>query len=269
MNTNFRLLGLDTFPDLSNKRVFIGISGGINSAAVLCYLATIHPEPLRPKTVYSFYAHLKEHTADTLPFVRALAIYGKKHFPFFSIKFSVGSVNELFRKEKFIPHPILSPCSERLKIIPIMKYKASIEADVDLVGFVYTERQRMKRQQAKAENPGSILYPISAYSDEDCLALVKRELGWYPHVYDIRDESGKRVFMHNNCMPCKNMQGNLFSDGTATKHYAAVKTHFPTHYQNALDTLHAIEEKTGKPNWWGRPVKDTDTVVGCNDYVCE
>lgn len=268
-NHNLRLLGLEeAFLDLSDKRAFLPISGGINSAAVLCYLATIHPEHLRPKEVFSFYAHLKEHSPDTVPFVRAVVTYGKKHFEQFHFKLSVGSVNALWKRKNMVAHPMLSPCTEWLKLIPMMQYKAEIDADIDLMGYVWHERKRMERQQGRAATPDKYAYPIINYSDEDCFALVKQEIGWYPAIYDIRDGQGNRVFRHNNCLPCKNMQGNLLSDGTATKHYAAVQHHYPAYYQQALETTREIEARTGKPTYWGRKMEDDSTDTGCTDYVC-
>lgn len=263
------LLGLDAFMDLSEKRVFIGLSGGINSAAVLCYLSTIHPVELRPKKVFAFYAHLKEHSPDTLAFVRHLVMYGKRNYPEFHFKFSVASVNEFFKKEKFIPHPKLSPCTEHLKMIPMIRYQAEMETDINLVGYVHHEKRRIERMERKAKEGENFIYPLAEYSDNDCLALVKREIGWYPAIYDIRDEKGKIVFRHNNCLPCKNMQGNLLSDGTTTKNYEAVQKHFPQYYANALKTLKHIEAATGQPNYWGRKPSDESTDTGCTDYVCE
>jgi len=82
--------------------------------------------------------------------------------------------------------------------------------------------------------------PTANWTDEDCFAEVKKAIGWYPNIYDIlwSDErimpflesvkgqmpendrqialkyakrgyghdKSKRVFNHNNCIPCKNMQ---------------------------------------------------------------
>lgn len=42
-------------PDYSDKNVLIGLSGGINSMAVLCWIAKI-PEELKPKKLFLFYA---------------------------------------------------------------------------------------------------------------------------------------------------------------------------------------------------------------------
>ena len=257
------------FQDLSNKRVFIGISGGINSAAVLCYLATIHPERYRPSKVFSFYAHLSEHSPDTLRFVRHMVMYGKKRFPEFNFKFSVNSIHKMFNKENFIPHPRLSPCSERLKQVPMMKYQAEMQTEINVVGYVHHERRRRERQQSRAADPLSYYYPIIDFTDEECFDLVRREIGWYPAIYDVRDEQGRRVFKHNNCLPCKNMTGNIMSDGSATGQYQDVKRYYPEFHIAAVKTLNDIETRTGLPNYWGRKPTDTTSDIGCTDFVCE
>jgi tRNA(Ile)-lysidine synthase TilS/MesJ len=46
--------------DYSNQKVLIGLSGGINSMAVLCCLA-LYPDELKPKELHLFYAHFDEH----------------------------------------------------------------------------------------------------------------------------------------------------------------------------------------------------------------
>jgi hypothetical protein len=262
------MMGLDEYQDLSEKVVFIGLSGGINSAAVLAYIGSVYPEQYRPKKVYAFYSHLIEHSEGTLSFVRECVRYGKRAFKEFSIKVSVGSVNDLFRKQGFIPHPTLSPCTEKLKIIPMMRYKATIEYDIDLVGFVASEKRRIKRQQEKAENPEKIIYPISMYTDEECIELVSRVIGKYPKIYDIKDERGKRVFKHNNCLPCKNMEGNIYMTGEATKQYEDVKTHYPQRYNDAVKVIEDIRERKGKEVYWGRKKKEDKVGEGCKEYVC-
>lgn len=257
------------YQDLSDLNVFIGISGGINSAAALVYLAKYHPEHLRPKRVFAFYAHLTEHSPGTLTFVRHLVAYGKRMFPSFTFGCSVGSVNKYFRDERMIPHPTLSPCSENLKIIPIMKFKGEHNIDVDIVGYVHGERRRMNRQQGKATEPGKYYYPIIEWTDERCLEEVKAEIGRYPAIYDIKDDRGKRVFTHNNCLVCKNMTGVLLPDGTATRQYATVLDHYPFLFYTAQQTAVIISAKLRKPVYWGRKRDMPDEEAGCSDYVCE
>jgi len=46
---------------MKDKRVMIGLSGGINSMAVLCWL--IEQED-KPKDIWLFYAHFEEHSPN-------------------------------------------------------------------------------------------------------------------------------------------------------------------------------------------------------------
>lgn len=226
----------DMFPtDLSDKRVMIGLSGGINSMALLCYLATVTPTEMRPSNLYLFYAHFAEHSPDTFAFVKAGIRYAQERFENVTWKITRNRVLKFFEKEGIIPHPIISPCSERLKIIPIVEFMRENDIDVDLVGFVRKERRRIERQKKRGAEKK--LYPIAHLSDEDCFTLVRKEIGWYPAIYDIW-EDGKRVFKHNNCLPCKNMH---------TKDLWAVKKYYPQ-YWNEADSL---ANKIGA--YWGRP----------------
>ena len=54
--------------DYRSVKVMIGLSGGINSMAVLVWLAQYE---LRPKELHLFYAHFEEHSPGTLEFVLA------------------------------------------------------------------------------------------------------------------------------------------------------------------------------------------------------
>ncbi len=60
---------LEDFDDFSDKNVLVGLSGGINSAAVLCWLAAM-PEEAKPKELHLFY------NMDGRDFLRV-----KEHFP--------------------------------------------------------------------------------------------------------------------------------------------------------------------------------------------
>lgn len=59
------------------EKVLIGLSGGINSMAVLCDLAK---SGVQPGELHLFYAHFEEHSPDTLDFVKAGFQFAKKHF---------------------------------------------------------------------------------------------------------------------------------------------------------------------------------------------
>ena len=64
--------------DYSGKDIMIGLSGGINSMAVLCWLAN-YPQQYKPKILHLFYAHFEEHSPDTLNFVLAGVKYAKEN----------------------------------------------------------------------------------------------------------------------------------------------------------------------------------------------
>lgn len=242
--------------DFSDKRVLVSLSGGINSAAVLCYLASKYLVEKRPKKIWIYYAHLKEHSPGTLRFVRDQIRYARSHFEEVVTGFHFGSVVEFFRKEKFIAHPIVSPCSEHLKYEPLEKFSALHRIEVDLIGYVRSERRRIKRQIASgAENK---FYPISHLTDADCFDLVKEEIGWYPEIYDI-NRNGKRVFKHNNCLPCKNFDGFLDSDGNHSGQYSDVKEYFPSYFERARELAADLDL------YWGR---EADLIGGHCKY-CE
>lgn len=242
--------------DYSNMRVFCGLSGGINSAGVLCHLGSEYPEELKPKHLFLFYAHIMQHSPGTLRFVRDCIAYAKSHFEQVTWGASRGDVLELFRGKRMIPHPMLSPCTEHLKLIPMLKFQLEHGTDIDLVGYVRDEVRRVRRQQAK-EVAGKA-YPIVHFSNEYCFEIVKREIGWYPPIYDIRDEQGKRVFKHNNCLPCKNMTGQLTAT-SATGQFIQVVEHFPAQAAQAQ----ALAGELGA--YWGRKPgekKGCDSVCG-------
>lgn len=201
--------------DLRNKRVKCDLSGGINSMALLCWLAKYE---LKPKDLFIFYADFKEHSEDTLDFVYAGIRYAKQNFKNVIYKITDNSVLEYFEKEKMIPHPMYSPCSINLKINPAREFYDQNHCDFDLIGYVKNEIRRWDKKQKRNELFYNALAPILNLTDEDCFELVKQEIGWYPKIYDHRwtEEHykqglcknryiGKRIFKHNNCLFCKNM----------------------------------------------------------------
>ena len=234
------------FTDFSDKKVLIGLLGGINSMAVLCQLAD-YPSRLKPKELHLFYVHFKEHSEDTMKFVHAGVRYARKHFNNVKYFFTKNSINDYFRKKNFIPHPRISPCSKELKIIPITTHTHTHTIDFDLIGYVREEKRRMERQI----NLGAVnkVYLIAELTNEECFDIVKEQIGWYPKIYDIR-ENGKRVFKHNNCLPCKNM---------SEKDLQNVGKYFPKLASIANDTAKQI----GK--YWGR--EDSEIKIDCK--VCE
>lgn len=236
----------DDYEDLSKRRVLIGLSGGINSAAVLCYILESYPIELRPAALHLFYAHFAEHSPDTFAFVKDLIHYARLRFPGVQVKVTRNSVLRFFEAQGIIPHPTISPCSIELKIKPMYEYAAQNSLDCQLVGYVRHESKRIKRQRAK-DKSGFSKYPISHWSDDDCLDFVKSIIGWYPAIYDLK-EQGKRVFTHNNCLPCKNMQ---------TVQIEKVRKYYPAFTGRADDTAARIG------SYWGRQVSKAIVCDNC------
>lgn len=245
----FTLLDISELPiDYSGKKVLIPLSGGINSAAVLCFLGEHHPAALKPSELHLFYCHFKEHSPETMPFVIDLMRWARFKFSSVHLKITRNSVNRFFESQHMIPHPTISPCSRELKIEPKIRYIAERGIDVELIGFVSEDFRRYKR--AQKYNTEKILYPILEWSNEDCFKIVKDCIGWYPSIYDIK-EKGRRVFTHNNCLPCKNM---------TTKQLTKVAKYFPGHAARAYATAARIPGA-----YWGRD--DVPEALVCD--TCE
>jgi 3'-phosphoadenosine 5'-phosphosulfate sulfotransferase (PAPS reductase)/FAD synthetase len=236
--------------DYNDKKIMIGLSGGINSMAVLCWLVE---SGMKPKELHLYYAHFEEHSPDTFQFVADGIRYARKHFPIVIVKITKNSILRYFEKVKMILHPARGLCSFQLKIEPINRYAAEFEIDVDLIGYVKHElKRRAGNQQKNLSQPNMFHnlekhYPIGDFSDEWCFEIVKKHIGWYPKIYDIRDESGKRVFKHNNCLPCKNMY---------PKDLSAIRTHFPKFFDNAMKTSEKLKKH------WGRDSAEFYTEFG-------
>ena len=234
--------------DLNNKIVSLPISAGINSAAVLCWLIE---SGMMPKELHLFYAHFKEHSPDSMAFSVALMEMAKKHFPCVKTMITDNSVLAFFEQKKMIPHPMISPCSKNLKIEPMMLYNATNLVDVDLIGYIRTEKKRMDNNGGKNDLFLSTEFPISQFDDEWCFTIVKKHLGWYPAIYDILDDKGKKVFKHNNCLPCKNMQINQMK---------AVEKYYPEYMEEAKKTSDKLKA------YWGRNADAYYTEFGKQDY---
>lgn len=249
----FNLLQLAEAPvDYSREKVLLPLSGGINSAAALCVLGEYHPEELKPAELHIFYSHFREHSPGTFRFVADQIRYARKKFRVVKVVIQRHSVNAFFLSEGIIPHPTISPCSQRLKIQPRLDYAESEGIHAQLVGFVRTEFKRYKRQQKYVAKEGvRTEYPTLTMTDEDCFRLVKAVVGWYPAIYEIRyseedfraglcskKEIGKRVFGHNNCLPCKNM---------TKRQLLTVGRYFPAYAARAQATAEAIPGA-----YWGR-----------------
>lgn len=242
--------------DLSGKKVMIGLSGGINSMAVLCWLND-WPVEKRPDEIHIFYAHFREHSKDTAKFVIDGIRYARENFKNVHVRITRNSVIDFFREQKMIPHPMVAPCTRMLKIEPMMMYMVENRIVVDLVGYVRNEKRRMENMAEKSGSDfidNSVLiggiekhFPISFEDDNWCFQIVKKEIGWYPKIYDIKDRKGKRLFNHNNCLPCKNMNPNDLE---------LVKKYFPDEFENAMRLSEYLE------SYWGRNETEFYTTFG-------
>lgn len=226
----------------------IGLSGGINSMAVLCWLSE---QEVKPKELHLFYAHFKEHSPDTFQFVADGIRFAKKHFENVKVKITKNSIIDFFREKNFIPHPYNSYCTKVLKIDEINKYAFENDIKIDLVGYVKHELKRRTKNQQKNIKQDLFalqkLYPIGSFTDEWCFEIVQKHIGWYPAIYKILKANGKRAFNHNNCLPCKNM----YSEG-----FELVKEYYPSYY------LKAIELSAQLSKYWGRDELDFYTKFG-------
>ena len=224
------------------------LSGGINSAALLCQVGEEIPIERHPLELHLYYSHFTEHSPDTLRFVGALMRYARTRFKKVFTVITYNSVNDFFRQSKMIPHPSISPCSRQLKYLPAEAYFKKYDLDIDLIGFVKTDMKRFRNMQKRSK---TAQFPILEWSKNDCLYYVKKTIGWYPAIYDLKDENGKDLFSHNNCLPCKNMH---------PKQLKLVAKYFPKHAKSATETANLI------PNaYWGR--EDIPDIFKCD--VCE
>jgi len=152
-----------------------------------------------------------------------------------------------------IPHPRLSPCTFALKIEPMLTFMVENELTIDLVGYIRTEKRRVFNMAAKSgggyeDNSVTIKgiekhFPISNQDDEWCFSIVEKFIGWYPKIYSIKDKRGKRVFKHNNCLPCKNFR---------EKDYEATRKHYPEYMEKADQLAEDLNL------YWGRNKTDAE-----------
>ncbi len=234
----------------TGKKVGLGLSGGINSAAVLCWMIEQGEQPLE---LHLYYAHFKEHSPDTFKFVVALIRYARLHFKNVIVKITRHSVLEFFLQEKMIPHPKVSPCTKKLKIEPMELYFFENNITVDLIGYIRSEKRRMDNQ-AKKRLPSLFLektFPIQCFDDNWCFEIVMKHIGWYPKIYTIVDAEGKRLFKHNNCLPCKEM---------GIEDMKNVDRYYPAYMQAAKKLSAQLQA------YWGRSENDYYTEFGRQDY---
>lgn len=260
--------------DFSGEDILLGLSGGINSAAVACWLAT-WPKEYHPRTLHLYYAHFEEHSPDTFPFVKDIIKFCKSKFDNVIVKVTRNSVLRFFEQQKMIPHPTVAPCTRLLKIIPMHEYMKLNGVTTDLVGYVREEGRRIKNMADKTSNEADgrtiqmddvkKLFPISDKPNEWCFDIVKKDIGWYPAIYTLRyddkdfidflvknlhrmptdsqktikNKLGKkeRVFTHNNCLPCKNMQHD---------DYLAVEYFYSDYYQKSINLSERLKAHWGR-----------------------
>jgi len=218
--------------------------------AVLCWLIE---SGQRPSELHLFYAHFEEHSPDTFQFVADGIRLARRHFDQVMVRITKNSVLRFFEEQKMIPHPMSSPCSRKLKIEPMETYWIENGVTVDLIGYIRTETKRM---QAMRANSADTLFtrkdfPIGIFSDEWCFEIVDRYIGWHPAIYDILDEKGRRVFSHNNCLPCKNMW---------LKAMKAVAQYYPRYMTKAVATSRRLKA------YWGRDAEAYYTEFGREDF---
>lgn len=231
------------YTDLSDSKILLGLSGGINSMGILCFLAAHYPKEYHPKELHLFYADFTEHSPGTLAFVRDGMKYAEERFPKVFKTITYQSVIKFFRDQKMIPHPTVSPCSRMLKIEPMFKYYQENDLDFDLIGYVRHEKSRINTQAKsdqkmvdKGKPVANHLYPIVTMTDQECLDLCEQEIGWVPAIYKL-ERDGKRIFSHNNCLPCKNMHDYQMKD---------VKDYFPEYYAPAEDLMRELNAHWGR-----------------------
>lgn len=273
---------------LENEDVLIGLSAGINSMAVLCHLKE---SGIKPKSVHLFYAHFVEHSPDSARFVIDGIRFARKHFNNVHVRIERNSIIRWFEKNKMIPHPAISPCSRILKIERINKYAFEHGIKIDLVGYVKHELKRRAEGQQKNKEIGLFSldkqYPIGEFTDEWCFEIVDRNIGWHPQIYDLkwndpdfmfwvnqnfrfwppviakdmlkRIGQDKRVFGHNNCLPCKNMYPHEI---------IAIEYFYPEYYKDAMLLSDRLKKHWGRNkdkfySTFGRELGQESTCGSC------
>ena len=119
------------------------------------------------------------------------------------------------------------------------KFSTGIEATKEDFTTLYEKGVKQKHIEKH--------FPIANITDDDCFELVKQSIGWYPKIYDIRNSKGKRVFKHNNCLPCKNMNTSQIED---------VKRYYPEKIKPALELSANLKK------YWGRNADEFYTTFG-------
>lgn len=245
---------------LNGQRVILGLSGGINSQAILCLMVE---QGIKPSELHIFYAHFWEHSPDTFQFVADGIRYARQHFDCVKVKITKNSVLQFFEDSHLIPHPAVGVCSRKLKREKAMIYAFENEITIDLIGYVKHELKRRLGKQKQEEQIDLFKiekhHPIKEFTDAWCFEIVDRHIGWHPAIYDIVDENGDRVFSHNNCLPCKNMDMDDLK---------AVKKHYPVYHSRAMQTSKKLKAYYGRDKaafytTFGRDLGQDSTCKDC------
>ncbi len=242
--------------EFEGKKIMIGISAGINSAAVLCWFIE---QGYQPAELHLYYAHFKEHSPDSFRFIKEQIRFARKNITNVKVKITRNSALEFFRGKEMIPHPRYSPCSIMLKIEPMAVYCWENQIDHDLIGYVKHEIRRVHNsmKNAPANLFFSKVFPINQFTDEWCFEIVEKYIGWYPAIYKIKNPDGSRRYMHNNCLPCKN---------ETIEGLQNIKEDFPGYFEAAMQLSAELNAH------WGRDEDGFYTTFGKQDYetqVCE
>ena len=123
-----------------------------------------------------------------------------------------------------------------------------------MVGYVRHEIKRVNKSIKKAVVnlfSAKKIFPIQEFTDEWCMEICTRCIGWIPKIYLILDEFGVRVFKHNNCLPCKN---------ASIAELEMVKKYYPEYW------LEAYELSMYLKKYWGRDADNYYTTFGKQDY---
>lgn len=188
---------LDLFvprPNYAGQKVLLGLSGGINSAALLCWMAEA-PEDEKPAELHLLSHQFAEHPDDTAPFIEACRVYARAHFPCVVVEETENSALAFFEDINMIPHPKLSPCTRLLKVVPSMAYMARHGIIHNLVGYVQSEKKRTTNMKKKGvvsqfgvtlKDGIEAAFLISQFTDRWCMYMVDAHIGWHPAIYDHR-----------------------------------------------------------------------------------
>lgn len=95
------------------------------------------------------------------------------------------------------------------------------------------------------ENQRNVFIQATLFGTHRYSLMLMKRLAQYGDDYEkglcSKRDIGQRVFKHNNCLPCKNMQ---------IKDMKAVKKHYPANHNDAMNL--SVELK----KYWGRVEDD-------------